>query len=174
MNPQASYPPPPTPEGWDAVWDPNSQRYYFVQIATGVTQWDPPTGNPGSGGMAMPGTGGSMPMPGTGNDYNNNSPAPYGGSSMPAAHAPYGSSASPAAHAPYGSSASPAPSAASAGESNSYGGGGGPAYNNPTATSMPEGQHQQQGQPGQAGDERGLGTFVQSPMGGALAGSLIG
>ncbi|KAL8950013.1 MAG: hypothetical protein Q9222_003922 [Ikaeria aurantiellina] len=33
---------PPLPPGWIAQWDPNSQRYYFLEQATGRTQWEPP------------------------------------------------------------------------------------------------------------------------------------
>ncbi|KAL8901059.1 MAG: hypothetical protein Q9207_005395 [Kuettlingeria erythrocarpa] len=33
---------PPLPAGWVAQWDSNSQRYYFLEQATGRTQWEPP------------------------------------------------------------------------------------------------------------------------------------
>ncbi|KAL8974849.1 MAG: hypothetical protein Q9197_000928 [Variospora fuerteventurae] len=33
---------PPLPPGWIAQWDANSQRYYFLEQATGRTQWEPP------------------------------------------------------------------------------------------------------------------------------------
>ncbi|KAF2490688.1 hypothetical protein BU16DRAFT_530330 [Lophium mytilinum] len=33
---------PPLPPGWIAQFDQNSQRWFFVQTATGFTQWDPP------------------------------------------------------------------------------------------------------------------------------------
>ena len=33
---------PPCPPGWHAQWDPNSQRYYYVEQATGRTTWDLP------------------------------------------------------------------------------------------------------------------------------------
>ncbi|KAL8940794.1 MAG: hypothetical protein Q9216_002620 [Gyalolechia sp. 2 TL-2023] len=33
---------PPLPPGWISQWDPNSQRYYYLEQATGRTQWDPP------------------------------------------------------------------------------------------------------------------------------------
>ncbi|ETI29584.1 hypothetical protein G647_02037 [Cladophialophora carrionii CBS 160.54] len=33
---------PPLPPGWIAQWDQNSQRYYYVEQATGRTQWEPP------------------------------------------------------------------------------------------------------------------------------------
>lgn len=35
--------PPPLPAGWIAQWDGMSKKYYFVQLSTGVTQWDTPT-----------------------------------------------------------------------------------------------------------------------------------
>ncbi|KAL9027709.1 MAG: hypothetical protein Q9196_003804 [Gyalolechia fulgens] len=55
---------PSLPPGWISQWDPNSQRYYYVEQATGRTQWElpqsyhpgsltsppgPPMGAPGSG-----------------------------------------------------------------------------------------------------------------------------
>lgn len=51
-----SYPPPPPsqshtggppslPPGWIMQWDANSQRNYYVEQATGKTQWDPPAHN---------------------------------------------------------------------------------------------------------------------------------
>ena len=38
-----TFPPPPLPRGWVAQWDAASKKYYFVQLATGVSQWDTPT-----------------------------------------------------------------------------------------------------------------------------------
>lgn len=38
-----SYGPPSLPEGWIAQWDGVSKKYYFVQLSTGVSQWDTPT-----------------------------------------------------------------------------------------------------------------------------------
>ncbi|KAL9038438.1 MAG: hypothetical protein Q9214_005281, partial [Letrouitia sp. 1 TL-2023] len=38
--------PPPLPPGWVAQWDQNSQRYYYVEQATGRTQWELPQGGP--------------------------------------------------------------------------------------------------------------------------------
>lgn len=38
-----TYGPPPLPAGWIAQWDGASKKYYFVQLATGVSQWDIPT-----------------------------------------------------------------------------------------------------------------------------------
>ncbi len=35
--------PPPLPAGWIAQWDGNSRKYYFVQLSTGLSQWDTPT-----------------------------------------------------------------------------------------------------------------------------------
>ncbi|KAI4212991.1 MAG: hypothetical protein LQ351_004335 [Letrouitia transgressa] len=38
--------PPPLPPGWVAQWDQNSQRYYYLEQATGRTQWELPQGGP--------------------------------------------------------------------------------------------------------------------------------
>ncbi|RMZ90334.1 hypothetical protein DV736_g2422, partial [Chaetothyriales sp. CBS 134916] len=49
--PQGQYgqsPVPSLPPGWLAQWDQNSQRYYFVEQATGRTQWDPPVASYGA------------------------------------------------------------------------------------------------------------------------------
>ncbi|ODV76887.1 uncharacterized protein CANTADRAFT_8466 [Suhomyces tanzawaensis NRRL Y-17324] len=35
-------PPPPLPPGWVAQWDDEYQRYFFVDTATGKSQWEPP------------------------------------------------------------------------------------------------------------------------------------
>ncbi|KAF7723181.1 hypothetical protein EC973_002316 [Apophysomyces ossiformis] len=43
MNQSGPYPPPTLPEGWIALWDQTAQRYYYVQTATGQTQWEVPT-----------------------------------------------------------------------------------------------------------------------------------
>ncbi|KAI9305098.1 hypothetical protein BJ944DRAFT_265806 [Cunninghamella echinulata] len=43
MSNNASYPPPQMPPGWIALWDEQSQRYYYVEQATGKTQWEVPT-----------------------------------------------------------------------------------------------------------------------------------
>jgi hypothetical protein len=34
------------PPGWVAQWDQNGQRWYYVEQATGRTQWDPPSNLP--------------------------------------------------------------------------------------------------------------------------------
>ena len=34
------------PPGWVQQWDQNSQRWYYVEQATGRTQWDPPSNLP--------------------------------------------------------------------------------------------------------------------------------
>ena len=31
------------PPGWHAQWDGNQNRWYYVEQATGRSQWDPPT-----------------------------------------------------------------------------------------------------------------------------------
>ncbi|KAL1959066.1 hypothetical protein VTO42DRAFT_3307 [Malbranchea cinnamomea] len=38
-----SAPPPTVPEGWLAQWESRSQRWYYVQRATGRSQWEVPT-----------------------------------------------------------------------------------------------------------------------------------
>lgn len=38
-----SFAPPQLPPGWIAQWDGASKKYYYVQLATGVSQWDIPT-----------------------------------------------------------------------------------------------------------------------------------
>jgi hypothetical protein len=38
-----TFAPPNLPPGWIAQWDGNSRKYYFVQLSTGVSQWDTPT-----------------------------------------------------------------------------------------------------------------------------------
>jgi hypothetical protein len=45
-----SFDPPQLPPGWIAQWDATSKKYYFVQLATGQSQWEVPT-------EAAPGTG---------------------------------------------------------------------------------------------------------------------
>ena len=49
--------PPPLPPGWIAQWDSSSKKYYFVQLSTGVSQWDTPS-------KEAP-TGGDTPVPRT-------------------------------------------------------------------------------------------------------------
>lgn len=38
-----SFAPPQLPAGWIAQWDSASRKYYYVQLATGVSQWEVPT-----------------------------------------------------------------------------------------------------------------------------------
>ncbi|KAH7026457.1 uncharacterized protein B0I36DRAFT_414950 [Microdochium trichocladiopsis] len=43
QGPPAPYgAPPPMPPGWHAQWDQNQNRWYYVEQATGRSQWDPP------------------------------------------------------------------------------------------------------------------------------------
>jgi hypothetical protein len=85
-QPQSQYPPPPPPShlgsppalppGWTMQWDPSSQRNYYIETATGRTQWDapamsssqqysrpPPHPPPSQGGYGQPGyqAGGGAP-----------------------------------------------------------------------------------------------------------------
>lgn len=49
QGPPAPYgPPPPMPSGWFQQWDQANQRAYYVEQATGRTQWDPPHSPPPS------------------------------------------------------------------------------------------------------------------------------
>ena len=38
-----TYAPPSLPAGWIAQWDGASRKYYYVQLSTGVSQWEVPT-----------------------------------------------------------------------------------------------------------------------------------
>ncbi|KAK5997999.1 hypothetical protein PT974_00368 [Cladobotryum mycophilum] len=49
-----TFAPPPLPAGWIAQWDGSSKKYYYVQLATGVSQWEVPT-DPVSTGTPTPG-----------------------------------------------------------------------------------------------------------------------
>jgi hypothetical protein len=42
-NEGPTFAPPQLPPGWIAQWDGTSKKYYFVQLSTGVSQWDTPT-----------------------------------------------------------------------------------------------------------------------------------
>ena len=42
-NEGPSFGPPQLPAGWIAQWDGASRKYYYVQLSTGVSQWDVPT-----------------------------------------------------------------------------------------------------------------------------------
>lgn len=56
-QPPQQYPPsgPQLPPGWISQWDLNSQRYYYLEQATGRTQWEAPTGGGWGGPPAPPG-----------------------------------------------------------------------------------------------------------------------
>ena len=45
-----TFAPPQLPPGWIAQWDANSKKYYFVQLSTGVSQWEVPTDSAPVGG----------------------------------------------------------------------------------------------------------------------------
>lgn len=38
-----TFAPPSLPAGWIAQWDSASRKYYYVQLSTGVSQWELPT-----------------------------------------------------------------------------------------------------------------------------------
>jgi len=42
-NEGPTFEPPHLPPGWIAQWDGASKKYYFVQLSTGVSQWEVPT-----------------------------------------------------------------------------------------------------------------------------------
>ena len=51
-----TFAPPQLPPGWIAQWDGASKKYYFVQLSTGVSQWDTPNEAAPTGGTpAQPG-----------------------------------------------------------------------------------------------------------------------
>ncbi|KAL8807172.1 MAG: hypothetical protein Q9182_000854 [Xanthomendoza sp. 2 TL-2023] len=64
--------PPRLPPGWISQWDPNTQRYYYLEQSTGRTQWDPPQHPIGGYPPPMSGGGG-----GYSNYQNQPQPAPY-------------------------------------------------------------------------------------------------
>ncbi|KAJ5726897.1 hypothetical protein N7493_005924 [Penicillium malachiteum] len=64
-------PPPPLPPGWYQQWEPNAQRAFWVEEATGRSQWEAPYG------YGFAGDRGGPPPAGY---YNQGPPpAPYGG-----------------------------------------------------------------------------------------------
>lgn len=69
--------PPGVAPGWTAQWDANSQRWYYLEQATGRTQWDPPPFQPAYGAYPSSGPGNVEPP----NSYNRDAPhgTPYGG-----------------------------------------------------------------------------------------------
>ncbi|KAG1137534.1 hypothetical protein G6F37_011149 [Rhizopus arrhizus] len=72
MNP--SQPPPQLPAGWIALWDESSQRYYYLEQATGRTQWELPT-QPSSSFNTVNGGESSSYQSSYAQSYSNNSPA---------------------------------------------------------------------------------------------------
>ncbi|KAJ2988224.1 hypothetical protein NUW58_g4090 [Xylaria curta] len=42
-NEGPTFEPPHLPPGWIAQWDGSSKKYYYVQLSTGVSQWEVPT-----------------------------------------------------------------------------------------------------------------------------------
>lgn len=51
----------PLPPGWVKQWDSNGQRWYFVEQATGRTQWEPPMNMGQNYGHQAPGYGHQAP-----------------------------------------------------------------------------------------------------------------
>lgn len=69
-------PPPPLPPGWIQEWEPSARRAFFVETATGRSQWEPPYGPPGGYDGSRGGPGGYYaPPPGP--------PPGYGGGGYP-------------------------------------------------------------------------------------------
>jgi hypothetical protein len=67
VGPPAPYgAPPPMPPGWTQQWDQNSQRWFYIEQATGRTQWDPPAHLPP--GPYAPPAAGAPYMPQQGHD----------------------------------------------------------------------------------------------------------
>ncbi|KAG2194393.1 hypothetical protein INT47_006708, partial [Mucor saturninus] len=62
MNNQS---PPQLPPGWIALWDESAQRYYYVEQATGTTQWEVPTApsNAAQAGVGSRGEASSYSLP---------------------------------------------------------------------------------------------------------------
>ncbi|KAL0145322.1 hypothetical protein V8B55DRAFT_1460610 [Mucor lusitanicus] len=67
-------PPPQLPPGWIALWDETTQRYYYVEQATGTTQWELPSGASRS---AEAGMGGAGEASSYGGGYPQQSSSPY-------------------------------------------------------------------------------------------------
>ncbi|KAJ6107912.1 hypothetical protein N7523_009235 [Penicillium sp. IBT 18751x] len=67
FNPPPGPPPPSVPEGWKAQYDERYQTWFYVNIATGKSQWDPPQAPPTSADGPPP----SEPPP----SYNQTGPA---------------------------------------------------------------------------------------------------
>ena len=67
VGPPAPYgAPPPMPPGWIQQWDQNSQRWFYIEQATGRTQWDPPSHLPP--GPYAPPAAGAPYVPAAGHD----------------------------------------------------------------------------------------------------------
>jgi hypothetical protein len=55
QGPPAPYgAPPPMPPGWLAQWDQTNNRWYYVEQASGRSQWDPPAFSPSPAGPYAP------------------------------------------------------------------------------------------------------------------------
>ncbi|KAI7870577.1 hypothetical protein BDF14DRAFT_1488818 [Spinellus fusiger] len=142
MNPQQSQVP-PLPEGWVALWDQNAQRYYYLETATGKTQWEVPAGHSGgsqSGGYP-PQSGGYPPQSG---GY-----PPQSGYSQGVAHQSQGESSNYLSGPSYNNTPSPQ------------------QHQQQSPYQQPQQHHQQQQQPVSGGEQdKGLGTMLSSMMGG--------
>ncbi|KAI8642867.1 hypothetical protein BD408DRAFT_415758 [Parasitella parasitica] len=79
-------PPPQLPPGWIALWDETTQRYYYVDQATGTTQWEIPSGASKATEAGMPSVGEASSYGGGGGagagGYPQQQPSPYSSSSQ--------------------------------------------------------------------------------------------
>ena len=66
QQPQFSSGPPQLPPGWISQWDPNSQRYYYLEQASGRTQWEMPQHYQSGGPPPFQGQSGAPQMGGMG------------------------------------------------------------------------------------------------------------
>ncbi|KAI9342436.1 hypothetical protein BD770DRAFT_398689 [Pilaira anomala] len=197
MNTQV---PPQLPPGWIALWDETSQRYYYMEQASGTTQWEIPTeasrgmtqgagGEAESYGSGFPQPGGfAQPQSNTSYPQQNNSSYPQ----QPIGYPQQGGNSSPGFPEQPGfpsqqqsySSGYPEKSYPDSPQQAAY------PPNNVVATSYPTQQDYNSnesttGQPGMAGQdgldgpvgpngERGIGKVFKGFSGGAITGTLIG
>ncbi|CEG68007.1 hypothetical protein CU097_005574 [Rhizopus azygosporus] len=147
MNP--SHPAPQLPPGWIALWDEGSQRYYYLEQATGRTQWELPT---------QPSSSFNPVNSGEANSYHSN----FLGDNSPAT----------SSYPPQQQNYPPQfPSANSPQVATSYPGQQQQAYPYP-GSSNPQSPYPPTGMEGEQQD-RGLGKMLKGP-GGAIAAGLIG
>lgn len=80
QGPPAPYgAPPPMPPGWIQQWDQNSQRWFYIEQATGRSQWDPPAQHVQGPYAPPPGSGGHDERGLFGNTHGGHDQHGYGG-----------------------------------------------------------------------------------------------